>query len=70
MSGASSLEGRTVMVVDDDRNTHMLIRGPLTRARVGRLMAAKKAGVPAIVVKPVSRERRKARASDLLAKSA
>lgn len=70
MSGASSLEGRTVMVGDDDRTTRMLIRGTLTRVRVGRSMAAMKAGVPAIVVKPVSREGRKARASDLLAKSA
>ncbi|MGO8919943.1 MAG: response regulator [Stellaceae bacterium] len=132
MSGAPSLEGKTVMIVDDDETMRMLIRRMLTRMKIGTLMeaeggqqalqqlepamagcdliicdwnmpgmsgielfdrvhalkpdlpflmltgrsdahsviAAKKAGVPAYIVKPISPEELKLKVSYLLAKSA
>lgn len=132
MNGAPSLEGKTVMIVDDDQTMRMLIRRMLGRMRIGTLIeaeggeqalqqlehspgpcdlvicdwnmpgmsgielfdrvhalkpdlpflmltgradansviAAKKAGVPAYIVKPIAPEELKTKISFLLAKGA
>lgn len=132
MSGAHSLEGKTVMIVDDDQTMRMLIRRMLGRMKITSLMeadggeealkqletaaapcdliicdwnmpgmsgielfdrvhvlkpelpflmltgradassviTAKKAGVPAYIVKPISPEELRTKISYLLAKSA
>jgi two-component system, chemotaxis family, chemotaxis protein CheY len=132
MSGAPSLEGKTVMIVDDDQTMRMLIRRMLGRMKITNLMeadggeqalqqlenttgscdliicdwnmpgmsgielfdrvhaikpalpflmltgradagsviTAKKAGVPAYIVKPISPDELKTKISFLLAKSA
>jgi two-component system, chemotaxis family, chemotaxis protein CheY len=132
MSGAPGLEGKTVMIVDDDQTMRMLIRRMLARMKIanlieaegaeqalkqfeqaspacdliisdwnmpgmsgiefydrihaikpdlpflmltgradaGSVIAAKKAGIPAYVVKPISPEELKTKISFLLAKNA
>jgi two-component system, chemotaxis family, chemotaxis protein CheY len=132
MTGAPSLEGKTVMIVDDDQTMRMLIRRMLGRMKIGNLLeaeggeqaleqleqstgpcdlvicdwnmpgmsgielfdrvhalkphlpflmltgradansviAAKKAGVPAYIVKPIAPEELRAKISYLLAKGA
>jgi two-component system chemotaxis response regulator CheY len=132
MSGAPSLEGKTVMIVDDDQTMRMLIRRMLGRMKItnlleadggeqalqqlerstgpcdliicdwnmpgmsglelfdrvhalkptlpflmltgradaGSVITAKKAGVPAYIVKPISPDELKTKISFLLAKSA
>jgi two-component system chemotaxis response regulator CheY len=132
MSGAPSLEGKTVMIVDDDQTMRMLIRRMLGRMNIanlleaaggeqalkqlehapsacgliisdwnmpgmsgiefydriraikpdlpflmltgrsdaGSVIAAKKAGIPAYIVKPISPEELKTKISFLLAKTA
>ncbi len=40
MSGAPSLEGKTVMIVDDDQTMRTLIRRMLSRMRITRLIEA------------------------------
>jgi two-component system, chemotaxis family, chemotaxis protein CheY len=131
MSGAPSLEGKTVMIVDDDQTMRMLIRRMLARMKIanlieaegaeqalkqfeqassacdliisdwnmpgmsgiefydrihaikpdlpflmltgradaGSVIAAKKAGIPAYVVKPISPEELRTKISFLLTKS-
>jgi two-component system, chemotaxis family, chemotaxis protein CheY len=132
MSGAPGLEGKTVMIVDDDHTMRMLIRRMLARMKIanlleaeggeqalkqleethsacdliisdwnmpgmsgiefydrihaikpdlpflmltgrsdaGSVIAAKKAGIPAYIVKPISPEELKTKISFLLTKSA
>jgi CheY-like chemotaxis protein len=40
MGGEASLEGKTVMIVDDDQTMRMLIRRMLGRMRIGNLIEA------------------------------
>lgn len=40
MTGAPSLEGKTVMIVDDDQTMRMLIRRMLGRMKIGNLIEA------------------------------